>query len=100
MNFVWEATTTATISLARLVERRPLWRKDMPQKCFVDSNGVIYTVYDDETSNYPGDIQVHKSRREVHTLGDEDELPGRLVKGTYTLHASLTALASVIEPPA
>ena len=72
----------------------------MSQKCFVDDGGVIYTVYDDETTNFPGDIQVDWDRRELHILGEADGMPGRSIEATYTLHASLTALASVIEPKA
>ncbi len=71
----------------------------MTQKVFVDDNGIIYTVFKDDTSNFPGDLRVSMDLQEVDILGEYIYDPsGREITATYTLHESLTALANLIEP--
>jgi len=67
------------------------------QRCFVNDDGVIYTVFEDGSSNCPGAILVSADGKEVSTLCGFYSGPGRSITGTFTLHASFTVLFKAIE---
>ena len=63
---------------------------------FVDINGVIFTIYDDNTSNYPGDFEIVGS--DFRSLGVKDCLgEGREIVDEYVIWDSLVELAQAIE---
>lgn len=63
-------------------------------KCFIDSDGFVWSIDHKGKSNYPQEIRL--SGNTVQVLGGfEDE--ARLIEEEYTLHPSLTSLAMAIE---
>jgi hypothetical protein len=62
---------------------------------FVCVNGVIWTVYDDGRSNFPGDFRVVNN--EIQVLGEADDDGCRLISDEYPLWNSLKLLAQEIE---
>lgn len=68
----------------------------MNTRCFVDVNGHIWSVDQNNKSNFPSDINIDGDT--VQILGAEDDFgDGREIEEEYQLWPSLTSLAKVIE---
>ena len=64
-------------------------------RCFVDSDGHIWSINEKGESNFPGKIEVGATT--VKILGAEDAPGSHLIKEEYPLWASLTDLAMALE---
>ena len=68
---------------------------------FVSENGAIWTVFNDNSTNYNRDIRVGTGGHTVEVLGEYDGTPGpdtgRLIEEEYTLWQSLLDLSAHIE---
>jgi len=69
----------------------------MAIRCFVDQDGNIYSINENDTTAYPMDTEIFGD--EIRVLGARDCLgEGREIVDQFQIWPSLTELAKTLEP--